>query len=424
MATRPSATRRRMISCFAQIINRHVPGHEIPRLADGAKIKARRLSYDSQIYLLMLGQFLHVFSLNELVDISKIYAKSLSRIRGITPANLNTFSNANRTRDPGIIQKFFWRVYDEFRRRDSGFIHGRHQGRLARFRMRGVYAIDSTTITFAYWCIKWAKHRQRKAAVKVHMVADVASRLPHFCVYGKANEHDSRKEEILFESLSAGDVGILDRAYNNFETLYRQSVRGVVFVVREKEAMLHEVVRSRPTEELGKNILSDETIRLTGTGTAKSHPGELRRVTARVEIDGKWRDMVFLTNNFEWAGSTIAELYKARWQVEILFKELKQTLQLRDFLGENEKAVQWQIWAALLTHLVLRYLKHESKANCSYSRFVAFIRAITWLKADLDDVLRSYGIAPPLDTGPNPEENPYLPGFENFGRRAMGWQKR
>ena len=92
------------------------------------------------------------------------------------------------------------------------------------------------------------------------MVANVASRLPHFCVYGKASEHDSKKEEVLFESLKAGDIGILDRAYNNFETLYKQSLRGVIFVVREKEAMLHEVVESVPKEELSKNIIADEAI--------------------------------------------------------------------------------------------------------------------------------------------------------------------
>ena len=94
------ATRRRMISCYAQIINGYVQGYKIPELVKHEKIKARKLSYASQMYLLMLGQFLHVFSLNELVDISKIHAKELSRIRGITPANLNTFSNANRTRNP------------------------------------------------------------------------------------------------------------------------------------------------------------------------------------------------------------------------------------------------------------------------------------------------------------------------------------
>ena len=97
------ATRRTMISCYAQIINDYVLGYKITELVKHEKIKARKLSYDSQVYLLMLGQFLHVFSLNELVDISKIYAKELSRIRGISPESLNTFSNANRTRNPSVM---------------------------------------------------------------------------------------------------------------------------------------------------------------------------------------------------------------------------------------------------------------------------------------------------------------------------------
>lgn len=417
---KPTATRKRMISCFAQIIKGYVLGHKIASLVKDEKIKARKLSYSSQIYLLMLGQFLHVFSLNELVDISKIYSSELSRIRGISSANLNTFSNANRTRSPSVIENFFWMMYDFFRNQNEHFIRSKHEGRLSRFKLRNIYAIDSTTIKLAYWCINWAKHRQHKAAVKLHMVANVASRLPHFCVYGKANEHDSKKEEVLFESLKAGDIGILDRAYNNFETLYKQSKRGVIFVVREKEAMLHKVVTCVPETELGKNIVADETIRLTGLKTKDSYPEVLRRVTAHVEINGKWHDLVFITNNFEWAASTIAELYKARWQVELLFKELKQTLQLQDFFGENENAVQWQIWAALLTHLCLRYIKFQSRVNCSYSRFVAFIRAIVWLKKDLLEILRSYGIAPPLENSPKATNAPYLPGFEKIFRKSMG----
>ena len=389
------ATRRRKISCFAQIINEYVLGYKIPELVKDEKIKARKFSYDSQMYLLMLGQFLHVFSLNELADISNIYAKELSRIRGIDPTSHSTFSNANRTRNPEVMEKFFWMMYEHFRNNDAEFVHCKHRGKLSRFKLRHIYAIDSTTLQLAYWCINWAKHRQHKAAVKVHMVANVASRLPHFCVYGKANEHDSKKEDILFESLNAGDIGILDRAYNCFETLYKQSQRGVIFVVREKEAMLHEVVEEVEKKDLAKNIIADEVIRLTGVKTKESYPTTLRRVTAHVEINKHWHDLIFLTNNFEWAASTIAELYKARWQVEILFKELKQTLQLQDFFGENENAVQWQIWAALLTHLIMRYIKFKSRAVCSYSRFVAFIRAIVWLKKDLMNCLGFYGIAPP-----------------------------
>ena len=307
---KPKATRKRMISCFAQIVQEHIPGWKIEEIASGEKVKARKFSYSSQVYLLMLSQFLHLFSLNEIVDVSKIYAAELSRVRGITPANLNTFSNANRTRDPKVMQTFFWTVYDIFRNEEPDFIKGRHHGRLSKFRLRGIYAIDSTTIQLAFWCIDWAKHRQRKAAVKVHMVANVANRLPHFCVFGKAKDHDSKMEDELFSSLKEGDIGIADRAYNHFKALYRQTARGVFFVVREKAGMKHKVVKKVPKKDLGANILSDGTIRLTGQRTSKEYPGALRRVRARVQVDGKWRTMVFLTNNFEWAASTIAEYVK------------------------------------------------------------------------------------------------------------------
>ena len=172
---KPKATRKRMISCFAQIVQEHIPGWKIEEIASGEKVKARKFSYSSQVYLLMLSQFLHLFSLNEIVDVSKIYAAELSRVRGITPANLNTFSNANRTRDPKVMQTFFWTVYDVFRSEAPDFIRGRHHGRLSKFRLRGIYAIDSTTIQLAFWCIDWAKHRQKKAAVKVHMAANVGN---------------------------------------------------------------------------------------------------------------------------------------------------------------------------------------------------------------------------------------------------------
>ena len=111
-----------MISCFAQIVQEHISGWKIEQIAAGEKVKARKFSYSSQVYLLMLSQFLHLFSLNEIVDVSKIYAAELSRVRGITPANLNTFSNANRTRDPKVMQTFFWTVYGIFRNEEPDFI--------------------------------------------------------------------------------------------------------------------------------------------------------------------------------------------------------------------------------------------------------------------------------------------------------------
>ncbi|MBR3922211.1 MAG: transposase, partial [Kiritimatiellae bacterium] len=215
--------------------------------------------------LLMLGQLAHVFSLNELVDLSSIFSGELRRIRGIESVKLSTFSHANRTRSPSVGRRFFWFVYETFTRRDPAFARPRHKGVLAKFRMRGIYAIDSTTIQLAYWCIKWAKHRQCKAAVKVHMVANVANMLPMFAVVGKAKEHDSVREEEMFSSLGPGDVGVADRAYNNFRVLYRQTVRGVFFVVREKERTRHKVVSRVAKKALPDSIIADDA---TGTPTS------------------------------------------------------------------------------------------------------------------------------------------------------------
>lgn len=420
MSQKKSKATRRSISILRQVIQENLPGWKISELAAKEKIKAREFSYSAQLYLLMLGQLLHLFSLNELVDVSQIYASELGGIRGIVPAKLNTFSHANRTRNPEVAEKFFWCVYERMTRKDPAFAAGRRRGALAKFRARGIYAIDSSTIQLAYSCIDWAKHRQRKAAVKLHMVADVPSRLPHFCVIGKASEHDSKREDELLASLKEGDIAILDRAYNAFPALGRHNERGGFFVVREKTGMKAKVVRRVAKKDLPKNILADETIRLTGAKTAKAYPETIRRVTAHVCVDGKWRDMTFLTNNFDWSATTIAELYRARWEVELLFKELKQTLQLQDFYGENENAVKWQIWAALLAHLLLRYLKFRHGANCSYTRFVAFIRAVVWLKKDLLSVLQSYGIAPGRKRGDPVVQMPYLQGFEKYFLETVG----
>jgi hypothetical protein len=420
MSEKKSKATRRSISVFRQVLQGELPGWKIGELAAKEKIKAREFPYAAQVYLLMLGQFLHLFSLNELVDVSQIYASELKGIRGIVPAKLNTFSHANRTRNPEVVENFFWSVYEMMTRKDPKFAAGRRKGALSRFRARGIYAIDSSTIQLAYSCISWAKHRQRKAAVKLHMVADVPSRLPHFCVIGKASEHDSRREDELLASLKEGDIAILDRAYNAFPALGRHNGRGGFFVVREKDRMKSKVVRHIAKKDLPANIVADETIRLTGAKTAKAYPEEIRRVTAHVCVDGKWRDMTFLTNNFDWSATTIAELYRARWEVELLFKELKQTLQLQDFYGENENAVKWQIWAALLAHLVLRYLKFKHGANCSYTRFVAFVRAIVWLKKDLLSVLQSYGIAPGRKRAGPVVRMPYLQGFEKFCLKSVG----
>lgn len=414
-----SKTTRTNVTVFHQIVQ-FIPPRLIEEIASPAKIKGRVFTYTSHILCLMLGHFLHAFSLNELCDIAALHAKPLLRTRGITAPKRNTFSNANRTRDPKIAEAVYWQTFKHLQYICPKFGKGFHKGNLYKFVCRNIYAIDATVIKLAIAAIDWAKHRRRKAAAKVHMLTDVVCMLPRFVIVDSAKHHDSVRAEALCKGLKAGDILLADRAYNDFEWLYSLNKSGVFFVLREKTNMKYHVVKQVKENLLKDGILADQHIKLAGVKTQNGYPIPLRRVEAEVLVDGKLREMCFITNNMKWAASTIADLYKSRWTVETLFKELKQTLQLQDFYGENENAVKWQIWTALLTHLLLRFIKYISKWNCSFSRLVGVVRSAIWVKFDFTQILSFYGTAPPPDDKDNSVIPPYLPGFEKSYRKAMG----
>ena len=153
--------------------------------------------------------------------------------------------------------------------------------------------------------------------------------------------------------------------------------RGVFFVTRAKENVVYKVKKRRPHDQ-DQGIIRDEVVVLGGQVASADYPGQLRRVTARVLIDGKEEILVLLTNNFAWAATSIAELYRCRWQIEAFFKQMKQTLQLADFLGTNANAVKWQIWTALLVYVLLRFQTWLSQWAHSFSRLFTLLRAALW----------------------------------------------
>ena len=128
-------------------------------------------------------------------------------------------------------------------------------------------------------------------------------------------------------------------------------------------------------------IVADEEIMLTNNTHA-------RRVTAWVVVDGKRRQMTFLTNNLDWSAATICELYKARWQIEIFFKQIKQTLKLGDFLGHSANAVRWQVWIALLVYVLLRFISRMTQWSHSFTRLFAIVRASLWKRINMLDYLQ------------------------------------
>ena len=360
-------------------------------LAKEAKADIRSFSAFSHVLALLHGQITKAGSLNEICDAAKLHEPELNRIRGATAPKRNTFSNANRTRDPKIAENLYWEVFKHLQEVCPGFTqHGKHKRFLFRMK-RDIFAIDSTTLKLSLSCIDWARHRRKKAAAKTHMRLNVGTMLPSFAIVEDAAHHDSKRADALCAGLKDGDVLLADRAYLDLAFLNGLQQSGVFFVLRDKDNMVFDVVESRRHED--PSIIADETVRMSRSNSGEKYPGLLRRVTAVVEVDGKDVVMSFITNNFAWSPRTIAELYRARWAIELFFKELKQTLQLNDFVGYNENAVKWQVWIGLLAHLLIRFQKHISKWGLSFSRLAGTIRSAIWMKVDLAVPLRIYGTA-------------------------------
>jgi len=288
-----------------------------------------------------------------------------------------------------MAERLLWSVLAHLQTQSPGF--GQGQRRLPRFR-RCLQAVDATVIRLVANCMDWAKHRRRKAATKLHLRLDLQSWLPRFAVLDQAPHHENTRAPELCAGLKAGEIAIFDKGYLSLAHLWQLAERGVFWVTRAKANLDYRVVERRKTKPTGI-VLRDDVIKLRGPKSRDFYPGLLRRVRVVVELDGQAVEMDFLSNNLEWSPQTIADLYRCRWDIEKFFKQIKQALQLCDFLGHNANAVHWQIWIALLVYVLLRYLSFISGWRHSFTRLWALTRTTLWRKIDLAELLRGYGTA-------------------------------
>ena len=388
-----------------------IPTHLVPKLArdTGVEDHARTFSPWSHVVSLLYAQLTHALGLNDVCDALRLHSGPLSAVRGATPPCKNTFSYANRTRDPEMAQQLFWAMLNHLQTLQPAFA-GQHTPRFAfRFKKRLLHVVDTTTIALMARSLDWAKHRRRKAAAKCHVRLNLQSFLPACVIVGSAAEHDSRRARELCAHVQAGEIVVFDRAYVDFAHLADLSMREVFFVTRAKDNLQCRVGRKLQHGTLPP-ILRDDLIALTGPA-ARPYPVGLRRVVARVAVNGELREMVFLTNNFTWSAQTIADLYRCRWSIETFFKELKQTLQLADFLGHSAHAVRWQVWTALLAYVLLRFCAWLGRWAHSFTRLFALLRSTLWQKLDLRHLLESCGTAAGGGRFLGQPEQAYLPGL-------------
>jgi hypothetical protein len=386
-----------------------IPSHLISKLARIHGIQSRAITPWSHVVSLLYAQFTHAIGLNDVSDGLQVNRSVLASIRGAVPPSRNGLSNANRTRNADMAEDLFWSVLSHLQSLDSGF--GGHSFRkLPKRFKRTVHAIDASTIKLFSNCIDWAKHRRRKAAAKLHLRLNLESFLPSFIIVDSAKGHDNRKAHELCSGIQAGEIVVFDMAYIDYTHLFQLTERGVFFVSRVKDNMKFLCVKKRLKDPKEK-ILRDDIILIENKFKRKEYPKTMRRITAIVEIDGKEREMTFFTNNMEWAASSICDLYKSRWNIEVFFKQIKQTLHIGDFLGHNKNAVQWQVWTALLLYILLRFLHTASKWDHSFIRLFTCLRAVLWQRRNIIDYLKSYGTAGGSFKLLCAPQQAYLPGF-------------
>ena len=381
---------RSQFSILRQICN-FIPAHTVSQIAreTGVEEQARTFKPWSHVVSLLAAQLTHSIGLNDVCDSLQLHSGPLSAIRGATPPSRNGFSNANRERPAAMAERLFWSVLDELKTQSPGFAAGQRRGPAFRFKVP-IHIIDTTVMELVANCMDWAKHRRRKAAAKTHMRLNLQNLLPEFVIVDTAAEHDNKRAREVCAGLRSGEIALFDKGFLDFEHLRDLDQRGISWVSRAKENMDYAVVRQMPPSKDAK-ILRDEVIVLNNEKLPA--PELMRRVVALVEVDGEEREMTFLTNNLEWSPGSVAALYKCRWQIEVFFKQIKQTLQLADFLGHNANAVRWQVWTALLTYVLLRYLSYLSTWAHSFTRLFTILRAALWQKFDLLDLLARYGTA-------------------------------
>lgn len=395
-----------------QQLSNLIPPHLVPKLAreTGVADHERTFSSWSQTVALMFAHLTHAIGLNDVCDALRMNRGPLAALRGATPPSRNNLSYANKHRNALLAEKLFWAMLAQLQSCSPGFAHGGKQpGYLRRFR-RAIQVVDSTTLQLVVSCMDWAKHRRRKAAAKCHLRLDLQSFLPRFAILGSARHPDNRRARELCAGLRAGEIAVFDKAYTDYRHFWDLSQRGVWWVTRAKERMAVRVVKKLQSSGHPR-IVRDDLVQLTVEISQRAYPGLLRRVIARVEVDGQERELEFLSNHLNWSAWTIAELYRCRWQIEVFFKEIKQTLQLSDFLGHSENAVRWQIWIGLLVHLLLRYLAWLHGWAHSFTRLFTVVRAVLWRRWLLTDLLEGYGTADGSFRLLGQPEQAYLPGL-------------
>ena len=298
---------------------------------------------------------------------------------GLESVARSTLSDANNNRNCDIFKDIF---YDLLTKCQS--LSPKH-----KFRFKNpLYTMDSTLINLCLTIFPWAKYRKMKGALKLHTLLDHSGCLPSFVTVTDGKCHDIRvakDKQFGFPALLPDSIITVDRAYIDYKWLYSLKQQKVFFVTRAKRNIKYKFL-GQHTIPKKTSVIADELIQLTGFYTQQEYPDKLRMVTYYDKETDK--ELVFLTNNFTLSPKTIADLYKARWEIELFFKWIKQNLKIKTFLGTSYNAVMTQIWVAMIYYLLLRFIKFQTKYDHTMQELARIIKELLMENVSLLETLR------------------------------------
>ena len=362
------------ITLFSQIISK-LDRSKFNKIVKAKQTDKHCKGYTSWTHLvsMLFCQFAKSQSVRDISNGLRSATGNLNHLGIERAPSKSSISYQNKHRDHELFKEYYFQLLESL---------GQHpKFKQVKFRIKSkIFLLDSTTISLCLSLFDWAKYKTAKGAVKMHTLLDFDGNLPAYVNITDGKTADNKGAYDI--PLLKGSVIVADRFYNDFPLLNVWDSKGVFFVIRHKENLQFETLKENDLpDNRHQHILKDEIICLKNESSKSKYPGKLRRVS--VWDDENKQVIELITNQFNWSPNTIGELYKSRWQVEIFFRDIKQLLHIKSFIGTSENAVMIKIWTALITILILKALKAQSQFGWYLSNLVAFIRLNLFVKIDL-----------------------------------------
>lgn len=379
------------ITLFSQIISK-LDREKFKKLVSTKQTDKHNKGFNSWTHLvsMLFCQFAKSTSVRDISNGLRSATGNLNHLGIDVAPSKSTISYQNQRRDWTLFQDYYYFLLDHL---------GQQAGyKQVKFKIKSkIFLLDSTTISLCLNLFDWAKYKTAKGAVKMHTLLDYDGNLPAYINITDGKTADNKGAYDV--PLVKGSVIVADRFYNDFNLLNIWDSNNVFFVIRHKDNLQFIKIKEFELPDKHQHILIDELIELKNEGSKQKYPKQLRRVVIWNETHKQ--EIELITNHLKWSANTISELYKSRWQVEIFFREIKQLLHIKTFIGTSENAVRIQIWTALITILILKALKALAKHSWHLSNLVAFIRLNLYVKINLQEWLDK----PFQDPKPPPKTN-------------------